>query len=88
MSILQNDAEASAQVCFFDLVDVDSIVADFAVLNVVESVDQVGDGCFTCTSRTNESDLLTWFCVQRKIMQNHFVFVITKAHIVETNVTF
>ena len=52
MRILQYNAKGMAQVSFFDLVDVDTIVTDFSVLNIVETIDQVCDGCFTGTGRT------------------------------------
>lgn len=44
MGILQHDSERVAQVIFFDLVDIDTVIADLAVLDIVETVDQVGDG--------------------------------------------
>ena len=37
-------SERVAQVIFFDLVDIDAVIADLAVLDIVETVDQVGDG--------------------------------------------
>ena len=44
MGVLQHDSERVAQVIFFDLVDIDAVIADLAVLNIVETVDQVGNG--------------------------------------------
>ena len=44
MGVLQHDPKRVAQVIFFDLVDIDAVVADLAVLDIVETVDQVGDG--------------------------------------------
>lgn len=44
MGVLQHDSERVAQVIFFDLVDIDAVIADLAVLDIVETVDQVGDG--------------------------------------------
>ena len=40
MGVLQHDAQRTAQIGLFDLVDVDAVVADLAVLNVVEPVDE------------------------------------------------
>ena len=50
VGILQNDAERAAKIGFFDLIDIDAVVADLAVREVVETVDQVGD-CLLYTSR-------------------------------------
>ena len=44
VGILQNDTERAAKIGFFDLIDIDAVVADLAVCEVVETVDQVGDG--------------------------------------------
>ena len=58
MSILQNDAEASAQVCFFDLVDVDAVIADLAVRNIIKAVEQIGDGGLSRIGGPYKGDLL------------------------------
>ena len=44
MGILQYDPKGMTQVVFFDLINVNAVVADLAILNIVEAVDQVGDG--------------------------------------------
>ena len=44
MRILQNNAQRPSQIILLDLVDVDTVVADLAILNIVETVNQVGDG--------------------------------------------
>ena len=51
--ILQNNAQASTQIGLFDLVDVDAVVADLAIGNIIEAVDQVGDGGLTGTVMDN-----------------------------------
>ena len=41
MGILQYDSKGMTQVVFFDLINVNAVVADLAILNIVEPVDQV-----------------------------------------------
>ena len=45
---IQHDAEAAAQIFLFDLIDVDAVVPDLAVCDVIEPVDEVGDGHLAC----------------------------------------
>ena len=41
MGIMQNDPERSAQICFFDLVDIDPVITDLSVLDIIKTVDQI-----------------------------------------------
>ena len=41
MGILQYDPKGMTQVVFFDLINVNAVVADLAILNIVEPIDQV-----------------------------------------------
>lgn len=72
VSILQHDAQRTAQIGLFDLVDIDAVVADLAVLNVVEPVDEVGDGGLTGTGRADKGDLLARTAIQVDIVQDGF----------------
>ena len=56
--VLQDHAERTAQVGLLDLVDVDAVVADLAVGDVVEAVDQVRDGRLARAGGADEGDLL------------------------------
>ena len=49
MCILQNNSQGMTQIIFFNFCNIDSIVTNLTFLNIVETVDQVGDRCFTCT---------------------------------------
>ena len=40
-----------AKIVFFDLIDIDAVIADFAVRNVVKAVDQIGDRGFSRARR-------------------------------------
>ena len=62
--VLENNAQRATQIRLVNLGDIDSVKADFAIGNIVETVDQVGDGRLTRTRRTNEGNLLTGSCPQ------------------------
>ena len=67
VGILQYDAERAAQIGFFDLVDVNAVIADLAVGDVIKAVDEVGDRGFARAGRADERDLLAGLGVQRDI---------------------
>lgn len=72
MRILQYNAKGMAQVSFFDLVDVDTVVTDFSILNIVETIDQVCDGCFTGTGGADKRNFLSRGSVEIYVVQNNF----------------
>ena len=66
VGILKNDAQRPAKVRLLDLIDVDPVVADLAVRDIIEAVDQVRDGRLPCTGRSDEGDLLPRLRVQHQ----------------------
>ena len=87
MSILKYNSQRTSEVVFLNLRDVDSVVTDLTFLNIVETVNQVCDGCLTGTGRTYESKFLSWFCKETDVFQNYFIRVITKSNIFETYIS-
>jgi hypothetical protein len=73
---------------FFDLVDVDVVITNFAIRDIVETVDQVRDRRLAGAGRSNESDLLAWFGVKRDIMKNRLALHVGEIDIVEINLAF
>ena len=59
MCILQNNAKRSSQIVFFNLSNIDLIVTDLTFLNIIKTVDQIGNGCFSGSGGTDKRDLLT-----------------------------
>ena len=68
MGILQDNTEGAAQIIFFDLGDIDAVIADFSFLNIVETVDQVGNCCLSGTGRANKCQFLSRFGEQTDIL--------------------
>ena len=63
VSILEYDSQRTSQVVLLNLGNVDSIVTDLTFLNIVETVDQICDGCLSCTCGAYESKFLSFaFC--------------------------
>ena len=87
MGVLQYDAERAAQVGLFDLVDVDAVVTDLAVLNVVEAVDEVRDG-LAGTGGADKGDLLARTAIEVDVVQDRLLRHITKVYIREGDVAF
>ena len=71
-----------------DLINVDTIKTDLTILNIIKTIDQVGDRRFTCTCCTNKSYLLSRFCIDLDIMQNDLLIIISKINIIKYNITF
>src|SRR5699024_8832450 len=86
VGVLQHDAQRVAQVGLFDLADVDAVVADLAVLDVVEAVDEVGDGGLARAGGAYESHLLAGLGVQRNIVQHRLFGGVAEVHVVEADV--
>ena len=86
VGFLQYHAQGTAQVGFSDLIDIDAVVADFAVSDVVEAVDKVSDGGLAGTGSTHEGDLLARVGIQGHIAQYLLFRDIAEIHIVHGDV--
>ena len=87
MRILQYDPKGMTQVVFFDLINVNAVVADLAILNIVEPVDQVCDRCFSGTGTSDESNLLSGSGKKVYVVQNYFVRIVSKIDIIKYHIT-
>ena len=67
VGILQYNTEGTTQIVFFYLCNIDAVIADFSLLNIVETVDQVGNCCLSGTGRANKCQFLSRFGEQTDI---------------------
>src|SRR5699024_6767876 len=67
-------------------VDVDAVVADFAVGNIVKPVDEVGDRRLAGAGGADERNLLAGFRVERNIVQHRLARDIGEVHVIEPDV--
>ena len=88
LRILKNNPQRPTQICFFDLVDINTIITDLSILDIIKTVDQIGDRGLSCSGRTNKCNLLTRFCKELDIMQNHLFLIISKIHTIKYHITF
>ena len=88
VGILQDDTHRAAQVCLFDLIDIDAVVTDLAVGNVVEAVQEVGDGGLAGTCRPDKGDLLPGLCIDRDVVQHDLFGNVTEIDVKETDIPF
>ena len=84
--ILEHDAERVPEVRLFDVVDVDAVVADLAVGDVVEAVNEVCDRSFACAGRADEGELLTGLGVKGHVMKHRLIRHVAKVYVKEANV--
>ena len=66
--ILQNHAECSAKVAFFDAANIDAVIGDFTLVNIIEPVDKVGYRRFAGTGGADKRDLLSALCIEGNIV--------------------
>ena len=59
--ILEHNAQTAAQVTLLDLVDIDAVIPDLAIGNIIEPVDEVGNGGLTGTGKTTITNLINRF---------------------------
>ena len=81
MGILQYDAKGSSQIRLLDLIDIDAIITDLTILNIIETVDQIGNGGLTGSGRSDKGNLLTRLSIQLDIMKHDLIIIISKVHI-------
>ena len=83
MGVLEHHPQGPAQIRLADLVDVDAVVADLSVLDVIETVDQVGDGGLSGPGGAHQGDLLPRFGVHPDVVEHHFLVGVPEIHPVE-----
>ena len=88
MGVLQHDPKRVAQVIFFDLVDIDAVIADLAVLNIVETVDQVGNGRLSGTGAADKGNFLTRRSVEIYVVKNGLLRNLAEIDIIKYHVAF
>lgn len=58
MGILEDHHQAPPQIVLLDVLYVDAVIENAALLHIIEPVDQVGNGGFACAGGANEGNLL------------------------------
>ena len=86
VDILQNNAQRAPQVGLSNLVDVDAVIADLAVRQIIEPVNQVGDSSLSGAGRTDKRHLFAGLCVQAHVVQHDLIRHIAEVHVKEPDI--
>ena len=78
--ILEHDPQGAPQVVLLNLLHVYAVVDHLPSLDVVEAVDQVGDGGLSRAGGTHEGDLLSRLGVEADILQDHPAVVVAEGY--------
>ena len=86
MRVLQHNAERPAQAGLGNVLDVDAVVRDLAVIDLVEAVDEVGDGRLAGTRGAHKRDLLPRLGKQVEVREHTGARHVGKVHGMEAHV--
>ena len=86
MRVLQHNAERPAQAGLGNVLDVDAVVRDLAVIDLVEAVDEVGDGRLSGARRAHKRDLLPRLGKQVEVREHTGARHVGKVHGMEAHV--
>ncbi len=75
-----------AQARLLDVANVDAVVGDGAAVDLVEAVDEVGDGGLARARGAHEGDLLARLGVERKVGEHLLLGLVAKGHVVKADV--
>ena len=83
MGVLQYNSKRMAQGCLADVPHVNSVINNRSTLHIIETVDQIGNGGFSCSRGAYKGNLLSWLRIQADILQNHPILIITEVHMLK-----
>ena len=86
MRLLQDDGHTSAQRLLLNVSDRDAVVKDLALLDVVETVDEVDNRGLACARAANEGNLLTRLRVDVDIEEHLLLRHIAKVHVLKVHI--
>ena len=86
VGILQDDAQRLPQRVLADLPDVDAVVGDGSLLDVVEAVDEVGDGGLSGAGGAHEGDLLAGLGKEGDVVEHRLIRIVAEGDVVEAHV--
>ena len=86
VGVLQHNAKAAAQVVLADLLNIEAVIENPPALDVVEAVDEVGDGRLARAGGADKGDLLAGLCVEVDVVQDGVVGVVGKVDLFKPHV--
>ncbi len=86
VGVLEDHAQGAAQVVLSDVLHVDAVIGHLSLLDVVESVDEVGDGGLAGAGGAHESDLLAGLGKEADVLENGVLRLVAKRDILEADI--
>ena len=86
VGVLQHNAKAAAQSSLRISFDVEAVIENPPALDVVEAVDEVGDGRLARAGGADKGDLLAGLCVEVNVVQDGVVGVVGKVDLLKPHV--
>ena len=86
--ILQDHRIGGTQTLSCDIRGAESVHKDLTAVNIVETHQQVDKGGLSGTGRTYDGDEASFRSLHTEIFQNHFIFGISKIHILQFDIAF
>ena len=87
MGILQNHSKGMSQVTFFNLVDINAVITNLSILNIIKSIDQIGNGGLSGSGGTDKGNLLSRRRKHFDVVKYHFLIIISEINTQEFHVS-
>ena len=84
--VLQNHSQGFSQRVFPDVLNIEPVIGDLSFLNIIETVDQVGNGRFARSGRSDKGDLLSGFGIKADIVEDRMSFIIRECDMVKADI--
>ncbi len=84
--VLQYHAEHHAQLAAVEILDIVPVYQNRPVVDVIEAHQELDHRRLARTGRADDGNLLAFFHLRAKIVDNNLILVITKVHVVELHV--
>ena len=88
ISILKNDTHGTSQITLFDLIYIDAIITDLTILNIIETIQKIGNCRLTGTRGADKCNFLSWLRIHLHIVKHDLVITISEVNAIQNNITF
>ena len=86
MGILEHHTQGAAQGVLFDVPDVNAVIGDGTGLDLIEAVDEAGDGGLAGTGGAHKGDLLAGLGIEGDIVEDDLAVIVAEDYMVEPHV--
>ena len=87
MGILKHDTKRATKRIFLNQLDINTIISNHTRLDIVETVNQVGNRRLTSTCRTDKGNLLPLVCIEINVMKDLFLTIVREINVLEDHIS-